>query len=190
MGFALMIGSGAFASETGAGTLQFLLSKPAAKSRFLLAKFAVRGTETAFIFIAPASIAFIKEGGLMVFATRLLNIIDPSIVAHPLLAAHWDVSLQWLWVPPYLMPQYFLLALLAIIFQFSGCFFFSVLIPKRALPALGGIVFCTAFFSLRGMALLQSAWESAQVKADILLLFLSTLGLLALSAVVFMVKEY
>jgi hypothetical protein len=182
--------TGAFSSETGAGTLPFLLSKPAGKFRFLLAKCAVRGTETALVFIAPATIGLIKEDGLMVFMIRLLNIIDPSIVRHPLFAPHWNASVQWLWVPPYLLPQYTLVALLAVLFQFSGSFFFSTLIPKRALPALGGIVFCAAFFSLRGMTILHSAWVSTEVRADILLLFLLTLGLLVLSAMVFMLKEF
>jgi hypothetical protein len=190
MGFALMLGSGAFASETGAGTLQFLLSKPAGKFRFLLTKFGIRGFETALIFLIPATIGLIRDSGLMIFLGRLLNINDPSSLAPPALAARWEAQLEYMWVPPYLFPQYVLLGLLIIIFLFCASFFFSVLISRRVLPAMGGLVFFATFLSVRGMAMFQSVYYGEQVKEHILLLLASTLGLLALSTAVFAVKEY
>lgn len=181
--FAVVMGSGAFSSEAGGRTLGFLMSMPVEKGKVLAAKYCVRGTETALIFLAPIIALILSDTSIPTFATQILNVFYPPIVAHPWFSPHWDPSLQMMWVPPHLAAQYISIAFMVIIFIFSGSFLISVLLPKKRVAVLGGVIFFAAFFSFRGMAILQKVNRADQVKGDIVLL-------LALSAAAFFVSVF
>ena len=68
-------------------TIHFLISKPASRTRVLIAKYLVRGVETLLVFVAP-----------------VLCLID-----------WWDTE-SWKWSPPYLFQKYILLGIMGIVF--------------------------------------------------------------------------
>ena len=103
MAMAITLGSSAVASEIGAGTMQFLVSKPAGRTRVLAAKYLIRAVETILVFIAP-----------------VLCLIE------------WGDLQMWMWARPYLFQKYILLGVLVIVFIYSGAFFFSTVFRKEA----------------------------------------------------------
>ncbi|RJP16028.1 MAG: hypothetical protein C4520_18590 [Candidatus Abyssobacteria bacterium SURF_5] len=190
IGFAIVSGSGALSSEIEGGTLSFLVSQPLLKEKLLAAKFLVRGAEVTLIYCVPTVVELVKDTGPVLFLARILNMASPSIVAHPAFAGVWDDRLQWMWVPPYLAPQYLLLSLLVVVFIFSGTLLLSTIIPRKVLPAISGVILAAAHFSFRGMAILQKVDSLEQVKGDILLLLI-LIPIMAISGIVlFSRSEY
>lgn len=160
---AVVMGASAVASEVGADTTAFLLSKPAPRLKFLLAKYLVRAAEMVLIFITPIFFLALKS---------------------------WDNRTPWMWTPPYLVQQYLLHCVALIVFIYSGAFFFSVLIRKQALCALAGIGLVALYFALRGMSVLHKVYELERVETEIYLLVLLSVVAFAGSILAFKLKEF
>jgi ABC-type transport system involved in multi-copper enzyme maturation permease subunit len=163
MATAIVLGSSAVAAEVGTETIQFLVSKPAGRSRLLIAKYLTRGAEVTLIYTAPIAYLCLVEGG-----TRR----------------------TWAWVPPYLALQYILLSLAVIVFAFSATFLFSVIFRKQVLCALAGIAFTTLYFAVRGMSVLGKVYTLERVESEICILSLLCVGAFAGSLVAFRKKEF
>lgn len=163
MAMAVVMGASAVASEVGADTTAFLLSKPAPKLRFLVAKYLVRAAEVVLIFIAPVFCLAVKS---------------------------WDNRTPWMWTPPYLVQQYILLCVALIVFIYSGAFFFSVLLKKQAHCASAGIALVALYFALRGVSILHKVYDLEKVETEIYLLGLLSVVALAGSIVAFKLKEF
>ena len=160
MATAISLGSGAVASEIETHTMNFLISKPAARTRVLTAKYIVRGVETLLVFVAP-----------------VLCLID------------WGDTESWKWARPYLFQKYILLGIMVIVFIYSGAFFFSIVFRKQALCALAGIALLAGYLAWRGMTVLQTIYRLERVDRDLFLLVLLSLGAFVGSLFLFKVKD-
>lgn len=160
-GLAIAMGSNAVAAEVDAGTAAFLLSKPARRTKFLVIKYIVRAVEVTIVFAVP-----------------MVCMID------------WTSRDGFMWVPPYLSQQYQLIGLLIILFVYSFAFLCSVIFRKQAWCVLASIGILAAYFSLRGVSMLQGVLEGQQIMGDLQILGLLSLAAFALSIWVFKRREF
>jgi hypothetical protein len=190
IGYAIIMGAGAFSAEIGGGTLSFLISQPVSRRKVLAAKFLVRGIETIFIFLAPMSSLIVAIGGIINYVAIIINIFYPPIMGHPYFKAHSNGLLWWIWVPPYIAPQYILCCLLAVIFIFSCTFLCSIILPKKGFAAVGGIVLASIYLTLQGIPVLGKVQASEQVKMEIVSLALLCATIFIASVFLFRTREY
>ncbi|MBI5118042.1 ABC transporter permease subunit [Candidatus Poribacteria bacterium] len=160
---AIVMGSSAMASETTADTAVFLVSKPVKRIKCLIAKYLIRGTEVSLIIIAPLTC---------------------------MVLADWEGHTEWMWVPPYIGPQYLALSLAMVVFIYSETFFFSVLFKKQALCALAGIAFMGGYTLLRGIPVMQAIHRLESIHTEIYLLILVSLFMFIASVLLFKMKEF
>ncbi|MBI4830335.1 MAG: ABC transporter permease subunit [Candidatus Lindowbacteria bacterium] len=160
---AIVMGSSAMASETTADTLIFLVSKPVKRIKCLIAKYLIRGGEVSLIIIAPLTC---------------------------MVGADWEDHIEWMWVPPYIGPQYLALSLAVVIFIYSEAFFFSIVLKKQALCALASIAFMGGYTVLRGIPVMQAIYYLESVHTEILLLVLVSISMFIASLLLFKMKEF
>lgn len=163
MTIAIVMGSSALAPEVGSETIVFLLSKPVGRTKYLTAKYIVRGGEVLSLVAIPL--------GLMSFND-------------------WQGHEAWMWVPPYLSAQDIIAILGLIVLTYSGAFFFSVLFRKQALSALAAIALLAAFLSWRGVEVFQKVYNFEPLEVDILVMVLLIVGIFTGSLVAFHVREF
>lgn len=161
MATAIVLGSSAVASEVTAGTMAFLISKPARRARFLSVKYVVRAVEVIALFAVP--MAFLID---------------------------WRDASGWAWAAPYLAQQYLLVAVLMVVFTYSGSFFFSVLFRRQWLGVLASIGLLASYFSARGMSVLMDIYGEHRIERDLWFLLLASLALFGASLLVFRKREF
>ena len=158
---AISLGATAVSSEVGGGTMPFLLSNPASKSRLLVAKYVIRSLESVLVFLVPVSC--------------MIDFTDLD---------------RWMWVPPYLMQKYILIGALSVLLIFSASFLFSVIFKKVSYSVLAGIVFLAAYQASTGGKLLQTTFNLQRVDPYINLLLLICAAMFVASLLIFRVREF
>jgi ABC-type transport system involved in multi-copper enzyme maturation permease subunit len=160
---AIALGSSAMGSEMTADTIIFLMSKPIRRTSPLTSKYIIRGVEVSLIIISPLTCMVLTD---------------------------WENHTEWMWVPPYIGPQYLALSLAVVIFIYSEAFFFSVLFKKQALCALAGIAFMGGYTLLRGIPVMQAIHRLESIHTEIYLLILVSLFMFIASVLLFKMKEF
>jgi len=163
MAIAIVMGAGAVAPELASGTIVYLLSKPADRTRFLTAKYLVRGGEVMFLVAVPFACMVVPD---------------------------WEGHSDWFWAPPYLAPQYIAAALALVAFTYSGAFFFSVLLRKQALCALAGITLLAAYLVAQGISVFQKVYDLEVIATDVYIIVLLTAAIFVASLLAFRVREF
>lgn len=161
---ALALGSGAFAGERDAGTLEFLVSKPVGRFKILAVKYCVRFVEVALLFLYP----------VMIHRTR-----------------NQGFDMEWLRVPPYPFIRFAFFAVFLCLFVFSLAFLFSAILKRQALCALAAVGASLVYVAGRGMAIFQDIYYSYERIPDreIYLLAGRCLACFLASLFVFRLKE-
>ncbi len=163
MAIAISMGAGAVGPELESGTIVYLLSKPAGRTRFLTAKYLVRGGEMMFLMV-----------------TAFACMIGPD----------WDELTGWMWVRPYLAVQYIGAVMALVAFTYSGAFFFSVLLRKQVLCRLAGIVLLAAYLSAQGVSVFQKVYDLEVIATDVYVIIFLTAALFVASLLAFRMREF
>ena len=163
MVIAIVMGSGALAPEVGSDTISFVLSKPVEKTKYLTAKYIVRGAEVLSLIAIPL--------GFIAFKGR---------------SGHRE----WMWCPPYLSIQDMGAAMALIIFIYTGAFFFSVLFRRQALSALAAIALLAAFLFWKGIGAFRKVYDFETLETELLIMVLLIAGIFAGSLIAFRVREF
>ena len=163
MAIAIVMGAGAVAPELASGTIVYLLSKPADRTRFLTAKYLVRGGEVMFLVAVP-------------FACMVV--------------LGWEGRFDWMWVRPYVAVQYIGAALALVAFTYSGAFFFSVLLRRQALCALAGITLLAAYLVALGISVFQKVYDGEVIATDVYIIVLLTAAIFVASLLAFRMREF
>ncbi len=163
MTIAIVMGSSALAPEVGSDTIVFLLSKPVGKTKYLTAKFVVRGGEMLSLIAIPLGFIALRD---------------------------WEEHTEWMWCAPYLAFQYMSMAVAMVVLTYSGAFFFSVLFRKQTLSALAAIAFLAAFLALRGAGVFRKVYDGEVVETDMLIIILLIAGIFIGSLFAFRLREF
>ena len=163
MTIAIVMGSSALAPEVRSETIVFLLSKPLGRTNYLTAKYLVRGGEALSLVAIPLAFLAYRD---------------------------WEDHTVWMWCAPYLATQYIIIALVLVVFTFSGAFFCSVLFRKQGLSALAGITLLAAYMAWRGAGAFRKVYNGETIEADILILVLLVAGIFIASLQAFRIREF
>jgi ABC-type transport system involved in multi-copper enzyme maturation permease subunit len=163
MAIAIVMGAGALAPEVESDTISFLLSKPLGRTKYLTAKYIVRGGEVLSLVAIPL--------GFMTFGD-------------------WEGFDNWRWCPPFWSAQNIIGVLVLIVFAFSGAFFCSVLFRRQALSALAGITLLIAYLSWRGVEAYQKVYHFETLETEILIGIFLIAGAFVASLIAFRLREF
>jgi ABC-type transport system involved in multi-copper enzyme maturation permease subunit len=163
MTIAIVMGSSALAPEVESETIAFLLSKPVGRTKYLTAKYLVRGGEALSLVAVPLGFLALRD---------------------------WERHTVWMWCAPYLAVQYIIIALGLVVFTFSGAFFFSVLFRKQAFSALAAIALLAAYLAWRGAGAYRKVYQGEVVEMDIFIVILLILSIFFGSLIAFRVREF
>jgi ABC-type transport system involved in multi-copper enzyme maturation permease subunit len=163
MAIALVMGAGAIAPEVEDETIIYLLSRPVGKTKYITAKYLVRGAEVMALIAVPLMCMVLPELG---------------------------ERADWMWVPPHLALQYLTAGLAMVAFTYTGAFFFSILFRRQALCALAGVTLLAAYLAARGMVVFRKLYDLEVIETDLLILFFLTLAAFGASALAFRLREF
>ena len=163
MTIAIVMGSSALAPEVGSETIIFLLSKPLGRTKYLTAKYLVRGVEALSLVAIPLGFIALRD-----------------------LEGH----VEFMWCAPYQAAKGMTAIAVAVVLTYSGAFFFSVLFRKQTLAALSGVAFLAAYFALMGLKTFKKGYYHEPMEMDILIMVLLTEGMFILSLMAFREREY
>ncbi len=160
---AIVMGSSALAPEVGSETIVFLLSKPVGRTKYLTAKYFVRGGEALSLVAIPLGFMALRD---------------------------WEGHTDWMWCPPYQAAQDMIAVLALIVLVYSAAFFFSVYFRKQTMSALATIAFLAAYLALKGVGTFQKAYNHKPLEMDILITVSLIVGIFILSLLAFHEREY